>query len=97
MFLRVWQNLNLEDVRKSLFIIGELSGECFSCHNLGISLKEKRCPSCKQEFKYIAFRRKLDMHTINKFKAEFPKATFIDFEDFKRATSKKEARKILDI
>ena len=96
-FLRIWQEANLKDITKNLFVIGELSGECFSCHNLGISLKEKSCPYCNKEFKYIGFRRKIDLNSIKRFRQQFPEALFIDFDDFKKATGKDQARKLLDI
>ena len=32
-FLRVWQEVDLKDIEKRLLIIGELSGECFHCHD----------------------------------------------------------------
>ena len=95
-FLRVWEKLNLEEIKNHLLVIGELSGECFSCHKVGIKIEEKRCPQCKKEFKYIGFRRKVNSSLIAKFKEIYPQATFIDFEDFKKALSKKEAKKILN-
>ncbi|MCM8823550.1 MAG: hypothetical protein NC822_02630 [Candidatus Omnitrophica bacterium] len=96
-FLRTWQEFELEDIEKSLFVIGEINGECFACHTIGIGLKERFCPNCKQEFKYIAFRRKIDGSWLNRFREIHPRACFIEFDDFKKFFSKKEARKLLDI
>ncbi len=96
-FIRVWRELNLDEVQKGLFVIGELKGECFACHNFGIDLKARSCPHCHTSFRYIAFRRKIDNHSLKRFRNEHPEATFIEFEDFKKATSKKEARRLLDI
>lgn len=96
-FLRIWQEIDIENIKKNLFVVGELSGECFSCRNVGISFNEKQCPSCKQEFRYIAFRRKINLHSIKRFKDKYPKACFIDFDDFKKAIGKSQAHKILDV
>lgn len=95
-FLRIWMKLNLEEVKNHLLVIGELSGECFSCHKVGIKNEEKECPQCGRKFKYIGFRRKVDASLIKKFKEIHPEMTFIDFEDFKKVFSKKEAKKILN-
>ena len=96
-FLRKWEQLDINTIGKHLFVIGELSGECFSCRRVGIPVKTRHCPDCKTEFNYIAFRRKIDSHSIARFHADFPSATFIDFDDFKKAVGKREARKLLDI
>ena len=96
-FLRIWQEVDLEEVTNNLFVMGELSGECFSCHKVGISGKAMQCPDCKKEFKYVAFRRRIDVNSIKRFKAMYPQAYLIEFEDFKKALSTKHARKLLDI
>ncbi len=95
-FLRVWEELDLEEIKNHLLVIGELSGECFSCHKVGIKIEEKRCPQCRKEFKYIGFRRKINSSSIAKFRKIYPEVKFIDFEDFKKALFKKEAKKILN-
>jgi hypothetical protein len=96
-FIRVWKQCDLKEIEKHLIVVGELSSECFCCHKVGIDSKSKHCPYCKAEFKYIGFRRKINQTYLIKLKEEFPEIIFIDFEDFKRALGKKEARKILNI
>ncbi len=96
-FLRMWQKFNTDDIKNSLFVVGELSGECFSCHKIGIPLGEKRCPACNNEFKFIAFRRKVNFSIIERFKDKYPQGIFIDFDDFKKAIGASYVRKILDI
>jgi hypothetical protein len=96
-WLRVWQEIDLKDVEKHLVVIGQLSGECFNCHQIGLDKSLLICPNCNTKFKYIGFRTKVDPSLVAKLKEKYPYITFIDFDDFKRASSKKAARKILDI
>ncbi|MCF7916800.1 MAG: hypothetical protein K9L61_03395 [Candidatus Omnitrophica bacterium] len=96
-FLRVWQDIDLADIKKHLLVIGELSAECFACHELGIDLKSRSCPKCGTVFKYIGFRRKLRAQDFKSFKEERTGVTMIDFFDFKKALGKEEARDFLGI
>lgn len=96
-FLRVWKELDLRDIEKHLIVVGELSSECFSCHKVGLDLKVKSCPNCGVNFKYMGFRRKVQMGFLYKVREEWPEIVFIDFEDFKKALGKRDARKILNI
>ena len=95
--LRVWKEFNLKEVEKKLIIVGELSSECFSCHKIGIDLKTKKCPGCGIEFKYMGCRRKITMNFLKNIKEEFPQLILIDFDDFKKALSKRDARNLLNI
>lgn len=93
--LRVWEELSLEEIEKHLIVLGELSGECFSCHQIGLDIKEKRCPNCGVEFKYIGFRKKVTGEQISYFKKTFPHRIIIEFEDFKKNIGRKRARTFL--
>jgi hypothetical protein len=95
--LRVWEELDLQDIEKHLLVVGELSAECFSCHKIGIEIKSRQCPCCHAYFKYIGFRRKVDTHYLYKRREEFAGVVLIDFDDFKKVLGKGEARKLLDI
>ena len=95
--IRVWQKVNLKDLKKHLFVAGELSGECYNCHNLGIGLDAKLCPGCGAEFKFMGFRRETNLSSLTRLKEKYARMTFIDFDDFKKVLSKIEARKILNI
>jgi hypothetical protein len=96
-FLRVWQACDLKSIEQHLFVLGELSGECYRCHAIGLELGDGECPECHVKFKYVGFRRKITLHYVTKFKEQHPTLECIDFDDFKKALSKKEARKLLDI
>lgn len=96
-YLRTWQELDLGDVGKQLLVVGELSAECYNCHNLGLDSKDLSCPECGAKFRYIGFRRQVRPKDFIDFKRESPRIELIDFSDFKRALSKKQARNILDV
>jgi len=96
-FIRVWEEVNIQEIEKTLIVIGELSAECFSCHKIGIDSKAHVCPACGTNFKYVGFRRRVEGSYLHRIKEEMPYAVFIDFDDFKKAVGKKEARKLLDI
>ncbi len=96
-YIRVWKSLDLKDIESHLLVVGELSCECFSCHKIGIKPGESSCPNCGCKFKYVGFRKKINSSLIARFKKMYPDVDFVDFEDFKKAISKKEAKKILDV
>ena len=96
-FTRVWEEIDLADVEKHLLVVGDLSAECFGCHKLGIDSKARACPDCSAIFKYIGFRRKLQISYLRKVREERPRIVIIDFDDFKKSTGKRDARKLLDL
>ena len=96
-FVRVWKELDLLDVEKHLIVVGDLASECFSCHKIDLTAKTAVCPACGAAFKYMGFRRHLTMGYLKQVREELPHLVFIDFEDFKKAVGKHDARKLLDI
>jgi len=96
-FVRIWNEVGLQDIEKSLIVVGDLSSECFSCHKLGIELKSRTCPDCGAFFKYMGFRRKVQPNFLKRIKEEQPRLILIDFDDFKKALGNRDARKLLDI
>ena len=97
-FLRTWQAYDLEEVQKHLLILGDVSGDCASCRELGIHyLEAKECPQCKTAFKYVTSRR-LETHPGERFqlasrlRGKRPDLVFIDYEDYKRTLGRKKAR-----
>lgn len=96
-FIRIWQKQDTKDIEKHLIVVGELSSECFNCHDLGIELHARACPGCGAMFKYMGFRRKLTPSHLQKVKDQNPRLILIDFEDFKQSVGKRDARSILDI
>lgn len=96
-FVRVWKELDVEEVAKKLIVVGELSAECFVCHNIGLDVDTRICPYCQAGFRYMAFRRKVDGAYIARKQEAFPDMTFIDFDDFKHLREQNDARKLLDL
>ena len=97
-WLRTWQQFDLEEVEKHLLILGDLTGDCGSCRELGISYQQaKACPRCKTTFKYVTSRR-LETHPGERFRIVArlrelqPELIFIDYEDYKRTLGRKKAR-----
>ena len=93
-FIRAWNEFDLIDIEKNLIVVGELSSECYSCHEIGIKTGSRACPSCGAYFKYMGFRRKLQPSYLKKVKEESPSTIMIDFEDFKKCVGKRDAQKL---
>ncbi|MBU1852778.1 MAG: hypothetical protein KJ957_01880 [Candidatus Omnitrophica bacterium] len=91
-FIRVWKNVDMQDISSHLLIVGEIKGECSGCRALGIDYREaKTCPQCNASFKYIASRTK----EVKRIKERRPDLIFIDFEDYKKVLGKIKARDFL--
>lgn len=97
-YLRTYQPFQLDEVKQSLLIIGDLSGNCAACNALGINAYEtKACPECGVVFKYIASRR-LESHPSERFQLarrlaeKRPDLTLIDFVDYQKAAGDKAAK-----
>ncbi|MCF7894485.1 MAG: hypothetical protein K9L84_05455 [Candidatus Omnitrophica bacterium] len=93
-YLRIWKDLDTKDIKKHLLVVGELSAECFNCHELGIDSKSRSCPNCGTVFKYIGFRRKIRGQDFKSFDQERAGVKLIDFFDFKKAINKEDAHDI---
>ncbi len=96
-FVRIWQEVKVNDIEQHLLVIGELSAECYNCHNLGLPVSATACPQCQARFKYLGFRRTVDIQAVKRFKDMHPSLIMIDFQDFKKLVSKSDARKLLDL
>ncbi len=94
-YIRVWENLDVEEVKKHLLIWGVLDGMCANCKKVGLRLEEKICPECKTEFKYLALREKNTGANVFKIKKRRPEITIIDYKDFFEQSSIEKAKKVL--
>ncbi len=95
MYIRVWQDLDVEDIKKHLMVWGQLSGDCANCKSIGISLDTHKCPSCGTEFKYIAFRTEVKVGYIERIKRKRSDLVFIEWRDFSYQLSKSKAKDLL--
>jgi len=99
-FIRVWQELEAEDIKKHLLVIGQISGTCQNCNNLGIDyVNAKTCSDCNTEFKFIALRpekegRPVGFSNIRLIKQRRPDLIFIEYSDFKKFASSRKAQDI---
>lgn len=86
-FIRVWKELNVDDIAKQLLLVSESSGICQNCKNLGIDyLAALECPHCKTVYKYVAVRSENKSNLHMKIKRLIEKRAdliLIDYEDFK--------------
>lgn len=97
-YLRCFRPFHIEEVKKSLLIIGDLTGNCASCNALGINAyTTKACPECGTVFKYIASRR-LETHPSERFQLarrlaeQRPDLLLIDYQDYQKAAGDKAAK-----
>jgi len=88
-FIRVWKDIDINDISEHLLIVGESRGDCSKCRALGIDYSNaKTCPECGTGFKYIASRSR----EVKKIIQKRPDMIFIDFEDYKKIIGKIKAR-----
>ena len=84
-FIRIYQSLEINDIKTHLMIYGDLSASCANCHAMDFKLEDAHCPSCKTEFKYVSFRNiKVHMPKVQKLSTERPQIKIVDFEDYSR-------------
>ncbi len=94
-FIRVYQEIDIQDVKTHSLIFGDLSGNCSQCKAISIKLSASQCPECQTTFKYIAFRNmKSHQAKVHKIKAERPSLILIDYDDYKIATSISKAEEL---
>ncbi|MCR9142275.1 MAG: hypothetical protein NXI24_08480 [bacterium] len=90
--VRVWQTLNVSDVRQHLLLVDDLYGSCGNCKQLGLNyVKDTQCSGCGTIFRYLAtkLRNPADVAKIlGRIKKESLKLTVIDRDDFERAEAK---------
>lgn len=101
-YLRSWSQFDIEEVERHLLILGDISGDCGSCRELGIRYQNaKECPRCKTTFKYVTSRR-LETHPgerfqiVSRLKELRPELIFIDYEDYKKTMGRKKAREFFE-
>ena len=97
-FLRVYQEFDIEEVKKHLLIWGDLTADCASCRELGLDgYTIKACSKCGTTFKYITSRR-TEEHASERFQIvrrasdKRPELIFIDYGDYMKTIGQKKAR-----
>ncbi|MCP4650613.1 MAG: hypothetical protein GY853_11115 [PVC group bacterium] len=97
--IRVWKEMDINEIKKHMLSAGELSANCDNCQQLGIDfMKEPICPNCGTGFKYITFRKKdskrEELFAIGRINKNRPDLIILDYEDIKRACGKSKAQDI---
>lgn len=83
--LRVYQELDMADIREHLLICGDLSSNCEKCKAINIKIDAAVCPECGTEFKYLSFRNiRSHWPKLPKILEARPHVLFVDFEDYTR-------------
>ena len=95
-FIRVYQKLNLDEVKEHLLVCGALSAQCANCQETEIDLNKAMCPKCGNTFCYITFRNiRENMPKLQKISEERPDIKFVDYDDYKRQIDAQKARDFL--
>lgn len=92
--IRVWTDVDIDEVYEHLLIIGDLLASCAKCSNLDLKPDAQSCPKCGATFKYFSFRNpEENIPKMLKMKAQNKDLIFIDYADFKKMTGALKARK----
>lgn len=90
--IRIWQSLEIDEVKKHLIITEDVIGMCANCKELNIHYKNhSNCPSCNTTFQYITVKNDSmsDIHrileSINKGEINLK---LVDYKDYENATAK---------
>lgn len=95
-FIRVWQEIDLNLLRKTLLIAGDPTGDCANCKEVGLNIiTSKKCPKCGTEFKYVATRLQNNPSQARKLRLKRPDLIAIDLSDFKEGTARDNALKFM--
>ncbi len=58
-FIRVYRELEPDEIKRQLILIDDLYGTCGNCGQLGLNFtKDKVCPGCKTTFAYAMTKMK---------------------------------------
>jgi hypothetical protein len=95
-FIRVWKQMDGEEIKKQLLYIDDLYGTCGNCKKLGLNyLKDKKCPDCGAVFKYLATKI-TNPSEVGKILARIQKEnldlTLIEREDFEKSNARDAVR-----
>ncbi len=97
-YMRVAQERDFDEVTKHLIVVGDLTGDCFSCRHIGIDYgREKYCPQCKTDFRYIASRKSADANNgamMSKICRKRPDLTYVEYNDIKEVSDRMKAKNI---
>lgn len=91
MLLRIYQNVDISEVKKHILIVGELEGSCDNCQSFGIPYLASECPKCHTAFKYKTNRNSFSPHQMRSLAEDQPDVLIVDYSDYKKQLAKKNA------
>jgi len=94
-YIRVWQKIDIELMKKHMIISGDPAGDCSNCREIGINISNtKICPNCGVEFKYMATRLQNNPSQAARMAAKRSDLIMVDLSDYKEALARENAKKI---
>lgn len=99
-YMRIWKEVDLQDVKEHIIMVDDQRGYCPNCKQLHIDIKTaKKCPGCSREFKYVTSAEssggKSDI--VVRLKKKLPDLIFVDFNDYERLLGKKKAENLFNV
>lgn len=90
--IRVWQELDIEEINKQLVIADDSDATCNNCKHLGLKFPDHvKCPACGSQFNYVLPANN-SIELINRLFAKIKKANLkcriIEREDYQKAKAK---------
>ena len=91
-FIRVYKAMDIAQIKEHLLIYGDLSGQCAHCQVMDLKLDAVYCPSCRTDFRYLAFRNvRHHLPKLPQLNESRPDLTFVDYDDYARVLGSKKA------
>lgn len=100
-WMRCWKQFSVDEIKKSLIIIGDLTADCYACKEVGLRYDSiQTCPNCGVTFRFVSSRQAAGnaptrYRDVQRITSRRPDLTFIDFDDFKKLTGKSQAYELL--
>ena len=93
--MRVWTEVNLQEVEDHIIIVDDKFGFCPGCREIGIKIEGvTACPKCGRALKYVTARESKGprgFEMVGRVRRKLPHLTFVDYDDYERLTGKKKA------
>lgn len=102
-FVRIWVELDMNDVRQHLLMADESLGSCATCREIGLKLQSvKTCPKCGTEFRYVTtkptgIQKTVDPKVLARIREKRPDLTLVDWTDYDHGQGKLSARELLNL
>jgi hypothetical protein len=101
-FIRIWTEVDIKEVINHIIIVDDKFGFCTGCKEIGIKIDNlTNCPKCNREFKYVSSREAKGgakgIDIVMRIKKKLPALTFIDYDDYERATTKNKADSLFNV